>query len=48
MLYEANIKFIDKKPFIFRNKADVAFIEKEKHYDLLVSVVEGKLSILRN
>jgi len=48
MLYEATIKFLDKKPFIFNDKSDVALMEKGKPYDLLVGTVDGKLIILRN
>ncbi len=48
MLYEATIKFLDKKPFIFYNKADVPLMEKGKPYDLLANVVDGKLTLLRN
>lgn len=48
MLYEATVRFLDKKPFIFTNKSDIALIEKDKPYDVLVNLVDGRLTIQRN
>lgn len=48
MLFEATVKFYEKKPFIFNNRADVHTIEKGKPYDVLVNLIDGRLNILRN
>lgn len=41
MLFEATIKFKDKKPFIFRSKADIKLVEKDVPYEMLISLREG-------
>jgi hypothetical protein len=48
MLYECELTFLEKKPFIFFDRSDVHSIEKNKKYDMLVSLNESKLSILNN
>lgn len=48
MLYECELTFLEKKPFIFSDRSDVNNIEKNKVYEMLVSQADGKLNLLSN
>ena len=48
MLFEAEVVFLEKKPFVFVNKDDVHTIEKNHTYDFLLSTTDEKLTLHRN
>lgn len=48
MLYECELTFLEKKPFVFVNKDDVEAVGKQPREEFLVGFTEEKLIVHRN